>query len=197
MAQRGQCYWPQPLANLENPRERYALLVAHLNERYQALIDQLVNMFDRWLSDLMRKGRNKQRHYLHRHITLLNRDLNTLAQAMAAFLDAKEKGMDPFEAVFAVVEEGVLTETVASATAHTRPADMDFRDLVENTFTRRRKAMLDMMRTLSFQAIQETHSGLEALAYVLRLLDKHDQRVRSEEIVVNGEVLTAPLAHLK
>jgi hypothetical protein len=185
------------LANLENPRERYALLVVHLNEQHQALIDQLVDMFDRWLNDLMRKGQNKQRHYLHRNISLLNRDLNTLVQAMAAFLEAKTKGVDSFEAVFAVVEEEVLTETVASATAYTRPADMDFRDLVENTFSRRRKTMLEMMRTLSFQAIQETHSGLEALEYVLHLLDEHDQRVRSEEIVVNGEVLTAPLDHLK
>lgn len=197
LAQRGERYRPQPLANLENPRERYALLVAHLNEQHQTLIDQLVDMFDRWLSDLMRKGRNKQRHYLHRNITALNRDLNTLAQAMAAFLEARAKGVDPYDAVFAVVTEDVLTETVASASAYTRPADMDFRDLVENTFNRRRKAMLDMMRSLTFEAIQETHSGLEALEYVLRLLDEHDQRVRSEEIVINGEVLTAPLEHLK
>ena len=185
------------MAKLENPCERYALLVAHLHEQHQTLVDQLVDMFDRWLNDLMRKGRNKQRHYLHRNITVLNRDLNTLAQAMAAFLEAKGKGIDPYDAVFAVVAEGVLTETVASATTHTRPADMDFRDLVENTFVRRRKAMLAMMRSLSFQAIEETHAGLEALEYVLQLLDEHDQRVRHEEVVVNGETLTAPLEHLK
>ena len=197
LAQRGQRYRPQALANLTNPRERHTLLVAYLHEHYQALIDQLVDMFDRWLGDLMRKGRKKQRHYLHRNIIVLNRDLNTLAQAMTAFLKAKAKGVDPFDAVFAVVEEGILIETVASATAHTRPADMDFRDLVENTFVRRRKAMLEMVRSLSFHAIQETHSGLEALEYVLHLLDEHGRRVRSEEIVVNGEVLTAPLEHLK
>ena len=197
LAQRGQRYRTQALANLANPQERYALLIAYLYEHYQSLIDQLVDMFDRWLGDLMRKGRKKQRHHLHRNITTLNRDLNTLAQAMTAFLEAKAKGVDPFEAVFAVVEEDVLTETVASATVNTRPADMDFRDLVENTFVRRRKAMLAMMRSLSFQAIQETHSGIEALTYVLHLLDEHDQRVRDEETIVNGDVLTAPLEHLK
>ena len=197
LAQRGQRYRPQALVNLANPRERYALLVAYLHEQYEALIDQLVDMFDRWLGDLMRTGRKKQRHYLHRNIATLNRDLNTLAQAMTAFLEAKAKGVDPFEAVFAVVEEAVLTETVASATVNTRPADMDFRDLVENTFVRRRKAMLAMMRSLSFQAIQETHSGLEALAYVLSLLDEHNQRVREEETIINGDILTAPLEHLK
>lgn len=197
LAQRGQRYRPQALANLVNPQERYALLTAYLHEHYQSLIDQLVDMFDRWLGDLMRKGRKKQRHHLHRNITTLNRDLNTLAQAMAAFLEANAQGTDPAAAVFAVVEEEVLTETVASATVNARPADMDFRDLVENTFVRRRKAMLAMMRALSFQAIQETHSGIEALTYVLHLLDEHDQRVRDEEVIINGDALTAPLDHLK
>ncbi len=197
LAQRGARYRAQPLANLKDSHERFALLITHLNEQHQGLIDQLIDMFDRWFSDLMRKGRNKQRHHLYRNITSLNRDLNTLAQAVAVFLEAKENGKDPFEAVFAIVKEDVLTETVASATANTRPSDMDFRDLVENTFIRRRKAMLSMMRMLSFQAVQEIHSGLESLKYVLRLSDEHGQRVRSEEIVVDGEVLTAPLEHLK
>lgn len=197
LAQRGQRYRSQALANLVNSQERYALLIAYLHEHYQSLIDQLVDMFDRWLGDLMRKGRKKQRHHLHRNITTLNRDLNTLAQAMAAFLEANAQGTDPAAAVFAVVEEDVLAKTVASATVNTRPADMDFRDLVENTFVRRRKAMLAMIRTLSFQAVQETHSGIEALTYVLHLLDEHDQRVRDEEVVINGDALTAPLDHLK
>jgi len=197
LAQRGARYRAQPLANLKDSHERSALLIAHLNEQHQGLIDQLVDMFDRWLSDLMRKGRNKQRHHLYRNITSLNRDLNTLAQAVTVFLEAKGKEADPFEAVFAIVKEDVLTKAVASATANTRPSDMDFRDLVENTFIRRRKAMLSMMRMLSFQAVQETHSGLESLKYVLHLSDEHGQRVRSEEIVIDGKVLTAPLEHLK
>jgi hypothetical protein len=197
LAQRGQRYRPQPLANLENPRERYALLVAHLNEQHQVLIDQLVDMFDRWLSDLMRKGRNKQRHYLHRNITVLNRDLNTLAQAMAAFLEAKSQRYRSIRGRFCCRGRRCSDGNGRLGHSYTRPADMDFRDLVENTFSRRRKAMLDMMRSLTFEAIQETHSGLEALEYVLQLLDEHDQRVRSEEIVINGEVLTAPLEHLK
>jgi hypothetical protein len=55
LAQRGQRYRPQALANLVNPQERYTLLIAYLHEHYQSLIDQLVDMFDRWLGDLMRR----------------------------------------------------------------------------------------------------------------------------------------------
>ena len=86
LAQRGQRYRPQALANLVNPQERYALLTAYLHEHHQSLIDQLVDMFDRWLGDLMRKGRKKQRHHLHRNITLLNRDTGGLLLSEAVGL---------------------------------------------------------------------------------------------------------------
>jgi hypothetical protein len=167
LAQRGRRYRPQALSNLTDSRERYALLTAYLNALHQELIDQLVDMFDRWSADLMRKGRNKQRHHLHQNIAQLNRHLNTLTQAVEAFLNAKDQDSDPFKAVFAVVKEEVLAETIASVTTYTRPADMDFRDLVENTFVRRRKAMLSMVRMLSFQPTQETNAALEALEHTL------------------------------
>jgi TnpA family transposase len=197
LAQRGRRYKPDPLANLRDQRERHALLLAYLHEWRQELIDQLLDMFDRWLTDLLRKGSNKQRHYLHQNISLLNRNLNILTLAADALLQAKREKKDPFEMVFAVVDERLLEETVISATTNSRPADMDFRDLVENTFVRRRKAMLEMVRTLSFQAIADRHSVLEALDHVLHLLDEYGERVRTEEFISDREVLTAPLEHLK
>lgn len=196
LAQRGEHYKVQQMANLENSRERLALLIAHLNELHLSLTDQLIAMFDRWLNDLVRKGRNKQKRHLHLNVTQLNRDLNTLAKAMNAFLEAKDKGIDPFEFVFDIVDENTLIETVTSAGQYSRPSDMDYRDLVEHTYTRRRKAMLDMVRSLSFEAIQDKHAGLEALNHVLQLLDQHGKRIRKAEIVIEDEVLTAPLDHL-
>jgi hypothetical protein len=193
LAERGRRYRPQALSNLKNSAEQYALLVAYLHILHQELIDKLLDMFDRWLGDLMRKGRNKQRYHLHQNVIQLNRDLNTLKQAMAAFLNAKKQAIDPFKAVFTVVKEEVLVETVASATTYTRPSDMDFRDLLENTFVRRRKAMLSMMRTLSFQSTHNTHSGLEALDHVLHLFDEHKKRVQARETIIGNEVFVAPL----
>ena len=189
LAQRGRRYQPQALSNLKNPRERHTLLIAYLNDLHQELIDQLVDMFDRWLTNLMCKGRNKQRHHLHRNIAQLNRHLNTLTQAAEGLLNAKEQEQ-AIEAVFAIVKEEVLAETIASVTTYSRLADMDFRDLVENTFVRRRKAMLSMARLLSFQPTQETNAALEALKHTLHLLDEHNKRVQ-------GDVVTAPLDHLK
>ena len=197
LAQRGKRYRPQALANLTDHKERESILCAYLFELNKALIDQVLDMFDRWLSDLVRKGRNKQSKYLHQNVKQLNRDLNTLAFAMEAFLEAKQNGTDPFEAVFSIVDEGVLVDTVSSAIATARPSDMDYRDLVETIFVRRRKAMLEMVRSLPFETTSETHSGLTALNHVLDLWDNHDQRVRAEEVEINGQSISTPLDHLK
>ncbi len=197
LAQRGEQYQPQPLAQLIVAQERIALLYAELVVRNQTLIDQLVDMFDKWLLDLTRKGKQRQRHHLYSNITTLNRDLHTLTTAMAAFLSAKEDGEDPFEAVFSVVEEDRLVETVQSAAQTGRPADMDYRDLVENIYLRRRKAMLSMFRTLSFQAVAESHAAIDALNFVLYLLETKQERVRQYSYTIDGQSTTTPLDHLK
>jgi TnpA family transposase/uncharacterized protein YukE len=189
-------YQAQPLAKFGFAR-RYAYLMAYLNELQSQLSDQLLDMFDRWQGDLMRRGRNAQKHHLYKHVTVLNRTLNTLAKALSAFLEAKEQASDPFEAVFAVVDEAVLMETLNSAQETMRPPDMDFRDLLENRYTRRRKAMLQMYRALSFQAVAAKNPTLEALDYVVMLQDQFNQRVRGVEQVIKKQTMTAPLEHLK
>jgi hypothetical protein len=197
LAQRGEQYRSRPLANLVDENERMALLFTQLVMRRQTLVDQLLDMFDRWMLDLTRKGQRRQRHHLYRNITTLNRDLNTLTTAVAAFLAAKTEGKDPFEAVFAVVDEARLTKTIESAAQMSRPADMDYRDLVEHIYLRRRKAMLMMFRTLPFQAVAEKHAALEALDFVLLLVDEEQLRVRKIEQTIDGKTVQAPVEHLK
>ena len=197
LAQRGEQYQPQPLSKLVDDNEQIALLYTQLTIKKQTLIDQLVDMFDRWLLDITRKGKQRQRHHLYRNITTLNRDLNTLTVAMSAFLAAKEAGDDPYEAVFAVVEEERLVATIESAEQTGRPADMDYRDLVEYIYQRRRRAMLAMFRTLSFQAVAESHASLDALNFVLDLMDSGEERVQQYEYTIDGKSVITPLGHLK
>lgn len=197
LAQRGEQYHSQPLTRLVDEQERIALLYTQLVMRRLTLVDQLLDMFDRWLIDLSRKGKRRQRHHLYRNITTLNRDLNTLTAAMAAFLAARDAGKDPYEAVFAVVDEAVLIETVESAEQTGRPADMDYRDLVEHIYLRRRKALLAMFRTLPFQAVAESHAALDALDFVVMLLDAKVGRVKQTSYTIGGQQMATPLGHLK
>jgi 23S rRNA maturation mini-RNase III len=196
-ANRCRRYKAQPLAKLDDPLHRYAYLVAYLFELQGELTDQLLDMFDRWHGDLLRRGRNAQKHHLYKHVTALNRALNTLTEAVSAFLEARKQGQDPVEAMLAVVDEVDLTATVASAKATMRPADMDYRDLLERRYTLRRKALLRMYRDLSFEAVDGNHPALEALDYVVKLQDEFNKRVQAVEQVVKQQMMQAPLEHLK
>ncbi len=192
-------YKAYPLSMLESSLQRYALLVAYLTEFQAELIDQILDMFDRWWIDLIRKGRNAQKHHLYEHVTELNRIINTFTVAFSAFLIAREEGQDPVKAVFAVVDEDTLNATVASAQATMRPADMDYRDLLENRYTYRRKALLQMYRSLTFETVnsEATDPALAALEHVILLQEQFNKRVLAVEQVIRKQTMNAPLTHLK
>lgn len=192
-------YKAQTLAQLTDTHERYALLVAYLTDLSADLTDQILDMFDRWLGDLLRKGRNAQKHHLYSHVSQLNQLVNTYTAALAALLEARALGLDPLEAMFAVVDEATLAATVKAAQATMRPADLDYRDLLENRYSLRRKALLQMYRSLTFEAVdaEGARPTLEALDYVVRLQDEFEQRVVAVKQTVQKQIMTAPLAHLK
>lgn len=152
LASRARRYEAQPLARLKSEERRYALLVTHMAELHRILLDEAVDMFDRTLDDLMRRGKRLQEQYVQDHARDFNRSLFILTDAAEALLKAKNEALDPYATVFDVVDEETLATTVALARAMMRPPNMDFLDLIESRYTRRRKAMLRLYSTLSFRS---------------------------------------------
>ncbi len=198
LANRCRRYKAQALSNFQNPVKRHAFLVAYLTELSLDLTDHTLDMFDRWLGDLLRKGRNAQKHHLYNNVNEFNRIVNIFATAFLALLEAREQGADPIEAMFQVVDEKTLTAAAKSAKTTMRPADMDYRDLLENRYTRRRKALLQMYRAFSFEAIADgTLHTLQALDHVIILQDKFNKRVLAPSQTIKKQTMIAPLEHLK
>ncbi|MCI0579854.1 MAG: Tn3 family transposase [Chloroflexi bacterium] len=196
LAQQCRHYKAQPLSPFKAPR-RHAYLVAYLGGFVGETTDEVVLMFDRWFGDLIRRGKNAQKHRLYRSVAELNKALNTLTAAMEAFLAARESGADPVAALLAVVDEAELKATVVLAKTHMRPANLDFRDLLEDRYTHRRKAMLQMYRDLSFESVAEEDPALCALDYVVLFQDQLKKRVTAVSQQIKQEEYTAPLDHLK
>ena len=196
MAARARHYPAQVLLQF-SPVQRRALLFTHLVHLELELVDQWLDMFDRWLGDLMRKGRNVQKHRLYRSAKTLNRVVNTFATAIEALFEARRLGSDPFETVFAVVDEEHLSRALDTAREHMRPANLDYRDLLQRRYTLRRKQLLAMFNTLSFAAVPGEHSALAALQHVARLQNEYGKRVETIEQAVREGTLMAPLEHLK
>jgi len=187
-------YEAQPLAKLA-PDRRHALLVAYLAELGPELTDQALDMFDKMMGELVRKGERKQELHLHRHARTLNANLHVLTTAADAFLTARREGLDPFATVFDAVPEETLSVTVDSAKGLVRPADLDSLDLIEPKYTRMRAALLDLYGALEIEVVRGDDPALDALDYVQELA-QHKRRVTHKRQTVDGRVVRAPLGHV-
>ncbi len=187
-------YKSQALLKLPKNR-RHALLVSHLSEVSQDLIDQTLDMFDRLMTELMTKGKNRQKEYFKINARKFNSHLRILASATKALLQAKSEGLDPYTTVFEKVDETTLAATVTGAEGIVRPEDLDYIDMIEGKYRHMRAALLEMFDTLNFQSALKKQPAIEALNHVSALAQAN-KRVTVVEQKVSGATVTAPLAHV-
>lgn len=188
-------YKSQALLKLPEKR-RHALLVSHLSEVSQDLIDQTLDMFDRLMTELMTKGKNRQKEYFKVNARKFNTHLRILASAAKALLQAKSEGLDPYITVFEAVDETTLTATVTRAEDIVRPEDLDYIDLIEGKYKYMRLALLEMFDTLNFQSALKKQPAIDALNHVSALAQAN-KRVTAVQQKVAGAIVNAPLAHVK
>ena len=187
-------YKSQSLLKLEES-ERLALLVSHITEVTQDLTDEILDMFDRIMTELMSKGQSNQKKHFQSNAKRFNSHLRILASATRALLRAKSEGLDPYATVFELVDEPTLVATVSDAEEIVRPADLDYIDMIEGRYKYLRTTLLDMFNTLNFQASLKAQPAIEALKHV-SALSAANKRVTAIEQKVSGSVVTAPLAHV-
>jgi TnpA family transposase len=174
---------------------RHALLVCYLSELSQDLIDQILDMFDKLMTELMTKGKNRQKEHFKVNAKKFNSHLLILTAASKALLKAKTEGLDPYATVFAQVDETTLVTTVNGAEGIVRPEDLDYLDMIENKYRHMRAALLEMYETLNFQSVLKKQPTLDALNHVC-LLAQSKKRVTAVEQKVDGTIVTAPLEHV-
>jgi TnpA family transposase len=194
LARRCSRYQAQPLAKLK-PDARYSLLVAYLSELTQDLIDQALDMFDKMLGDLLRKGERKQETHLQDNAKPLNYSLTVLTKMAKAFLKADAEELDFRKTVYAEVDKPTLVTTVTSAEELARPADLDYLDLIEGKYVQMRGAMLAMYELLQFRAVRSTDPSTDALDHVTQLT-KRKERVTAVRQAVGKKLSYAPMAHV-
>jgi len=167
MARRCRQYTPQALRKLKPIQRRHALLVAYLADMPRDLTDQVLDMFDRMLSDLLRKGERQHERQLQQNAATLNNTIQILAAAVEAFLKAHQEQLEPYATVFGTVSEPVLRAALQTTQAIARPPVADALDLIEDRYARRRQALLFMYQLLDFTAVDAAESVLRALNHIL------------------------------
>ncbi len=195
LAQRCGQYAAQPLARFADD-QRHVFLAACLPDLAASLTDQALDMLDKMLGELLRKGEKKQERHFQVNVRAHNANLVVLTAASDALLGARRDAVEPCTAVFeAVGGEPRLAATVESAKKLVRPLDLDARDLIQTQYAFMRGALLALYAALDVRAVRGTDSALEALDYVQRL-DARGRRVTARRQRLGGEPLEAPLGHV-
>jgi hypothetical protein len=83
-----------------------ALLVAHLHELRRDQIDDVVDLFDQFMGELMRKGERAQEQHVLQHAKTMNAYLWRFADGLEAFLQALADDRDPSLALLQELREG-------------------------------------------------------------------------------------------
>jgi len=187
-------YKSQSLLKLPANR-KHALLVSYLSELSQDLIDQTLDMFDKLVTELMTKGKNRQKEHFKVNSRRFNSHLRILASAAKALLRAKSEGLEPYRTVFQEVDEETLAATITGAEEIARPEDLDYIDLIEGKYRHMRKALLEMFDSLDFRSSLKKQPAIDALNHVSALAQAN-KRVTSVEQKVDGAMVTAPLNHV-
>jgi TnpA family transposase len=196
LAREGKNYRAQPLAAFD-PDRRYALLVAHLHELQQDVVDASLDMFDKVWLELVRKTSARQERQVVTQAPSVNTQLMILTNAADAFLHAATQGLDPIATVFAAVPQPLLTATVQAAHGVLRPVDFDFLDLLEPKYLPLRSVLLSLYRTLPFASYRSRHRtpAQQALDHV-GMLAQQRLRVTAIQQPLGRRAVVAPLAHL-
>jgi len=188
-------YAAQPLARF-GADQRYCLLGAYLPELAASLTDQALDMLDKILEELVRKGKKKQERHFQTNVRALNANLTVLTTASDALLMARRDGLEPFEAVFdAVGGEDHLAATVEAAKRLIRPLDLDARDLIQTQYAFVLGALLALYEALDVRAVRGSDPAIEAL-YFIQQLRARGRRVTARRSRLGGEPVEAPIGHV-
>jgi hypothetical protein len=165
LAREGGQMTAQHLRDLEHLR-RYATLAAVLIETAATLIDEIIDLHDRFMGALFSKAKRNHADRFQQSGKEINDKVRLYLRIGRALLDAKESGNDPFEAIEAIIPWDVFSESIKEAEKLARPENFDYLALVGDSFNQLRRytpTFLDSLTMKAAPASRELLAGIEVL----------------------------------
>jgi TnpA family transposase/DNA invertase Pin-like site-specific DNA recombinase len=165
LAREGSRMTAQHLRELE-PARRYATLVAVLLDTRATLIDEVIDLHDRFIGSLFSKAKRTHAERFQESGKAINEKVRLYSRIGRALLDAKQSGSDPFAAIEAILQWETLSESIAEAERLAQPDDFDYLALVGDGFPQLRRytsAFLDALTMKAAPAARELLAGIDVL----------------------------------
>ena len=165
LAREGGQMTAQHLRDLE-PDRRYATLVAVILETRATLIDEIIDLHDRFMGTLFSKAKRNHADRFQQSGKAINDKVRLYSRIGRALLDAKQSGGDPFAAIEAIISWDVFSESINEAEKLAQPENFDFLSLAGDGFNQLRRYTPTLLESLPMKAAppaRELLAGVEVL----------------------------------
>lgn len=157
--------------------KKYAILVVYLLELIQDLTDQAFEIHDRQIMSLLAKGRKAHEEIQKQNGKSINEKVIHYADLGSALISAREKGIDPFVAIEAVMPWDKLVASISEAKQLTRPIDYDYLDLLERKYYALRKYTPVLLKSLAFCSTKSAEPLMKAIEIVHEMNETGKRKV--------------------
>lgn len=165
LAREGGQMTAQHLRDLE-PARLYATLVAVIIDTRATLIDEIIDLHDRFMGTLFSKAKRNHADRFQQSGKAINDKVRLYSRIGRALLDAKQSGNDPYAAIEAIIPWEVFSESITEAETLAQPEGFDFLSLVGDGFTQLRRYTPILLEALTMKAAptaRELLAGVEVL----------------------------------
>ncbi|BAH73473.1 Tn3 family transposase [Solidesulfovibrio magneticus] len=176
LAREGGQMTAQHLRDLE-PARRYATLVAVLLDTRATLIDEIIDLHDRFIGSLFGKAKRKHADRFQESAKAINDKMRLYSRIGRALLDAKLSGDDPFAAIEAIMPWEAFTESITEAERLAQPEEFDYLALVGDGFNQFRRYTPTLLDALNLKAAPAARDLLEAVEVLKDMNSRQARKV--------------------
>lgn len=154
---------------------KYGTLVACILEAMTMLIDEALEMHERFLGQQFKKAERKHMSKFQENAKAINDALKLYATLGRALIEARSQNGDPFAAVEAVLPWNELTASVTEAEKLAQPGGFDSLALMTNSYPVLRRYAPEFLAAFEFRASPASEQLIKAVE-LLRELNKTGSR---------------------
>jgi len=176
LAREGGQMTDQHLRDLE-PARRYATLVAVILDARATLIDEIIDLHDRFMGTLFSKAKRNHADRFQQSGKAINDKVRLYSRIGRALLDAKQSGDDSFDAIEAIIPWDVFSESINEAEKLAQPEDFDYLSLVGDGFNQLRRYTPTLLEALTMKAAPTARELLSAVEVLKGMNERETRKV--------------------
>ena len=179
LAREGAQMTTQHLRDLE-PIRRHATLIAVILDTQATLIDEIIELHDRFMGSMFSKAKRKHSERFQQSGKTINDKVRLYSRIGRALVAAKKSGSDPFAAIEAIIPWDAFAESVTAAEALAQPENFDFLSLIGDGFSQMRRYTPIFLESLKMKAAPTACDVLAAIEMLKEMNQRQSRKVPDE-----------------